>query len=353
MTHRQPPLLVVLLAPLLALTGCDLVFGVGSPTLQEPLGGGGSSGGLGGQGGDGGDGGTVGSGGSQDVCVGVSCPSSNPCVAGACDATGECQYGPWDRGEPEQQVGDCKVRSCADGLIGLEADPSDPPEETANPCTTYVCEDMEPLLQNLDGAACNDSGVCFDGLCNQCFEASECGTDTSCVSFECDVSCSAQYAPYGTDVPELEFDGDCKNFVCDGVSEAPVTEPDPTDPFDDGNDCTDDVCVGSEPQNQPRPAATDCAEGVCDGQGHCVECVEDAQCEGDLSGFRCLSDYRCGCLASDDCRGPIGKLCLSDGICGCKADSDCPDPQFKRCNKELARCEDPLAPTELPEDTAP
>jgi hypothetical protein len=62
-----------------------------------------------------------------------------------------------------------------------------------------------------------------------------------------------------------------------------VTEPDPDDVRNDGNECTDDLCAGTTPAHAPLPADTPCGkEGLlkCDDTGKCKGCMDDASCQG-------------------------------------------------------------------------
>ncbi len=54
-------------------------------------------------------------------------------------------------------------------------------------------------------------------------------------------------------------------------------------PVDDGNACTDDVCVNGVPTHTNSVVGTVCTDGGtrCDGQGACVECVQASDCSGE------------------------------------------------------------------------
>jgi hypothetical protein len=128
--------------------------------------------------------------------------------------------------------------------------------------------------------------------------------------------------------------GNCKTTQCDGEgNEAPPLE-DPTDTYDDGNKCTQDVCIGGVPTLENVAKGTACFGGICDGKGACVDCIDDAVCNSPqfcLEGLcvppTCVengmkdgpeTDVDCGggCLPCDD-----GKACgngahCKSGLCG-------------------------------------
>lgn len=53
-------------------------------------------------------------------------------------------------------------------------------------------------------------------------------------------------------------------------------------PVDDGNECTDDLCLHGAPANPAKALGTTCTHGgtKCDGQGACVACLEASDCAG-------------------------------------------------------------------------
>jgi hypothetical protein len=74
--------------------------------------------------------------------------------------------------------------------------------------------------------------------------------------------------------------GDCALAIC--VVGATQIIVDDTDVFDDGFECTDDLCnqgVASNPvRDAGEPCDGPCDEQVCDGLGACVECTVDDHC---------------------------------------------------------------------------
>ena len=65
--------------------------------------------------------------------------------------------------------------------------------------------------------------------------------------------------------------------------------------IDDGNPCTRDLCSQGTPSNPFSDAETTCPSGVCDGQGHCVACVSNADCgtNGPCATFTCSAGHTC------------------------------------------------------------
>ncbi len=108
----------------------------------------------------------------------------------------------------------------------------------------------------------------------------------------------------------------------------------PCVPTDDMKECTDDVCnADGTTAHNPKTAGDACTEGggaVCDGNGNCVGCLQDANCTTpqvcDTTTNACVdptctdvkldgdeTDVDCGGLVCDPCID--GKLCLVAGDC--------------------------------------
>lgn len=108
-----------------------------------------------------------------------------------------------------------------------------------------------------------------------CATAADCPTPKEpCLVAACPAgACAVEVAPARA-VPAEQPAGDCKQLVCDGRGQA-ITRDDPADtPLDDGNDCTEERCVGAEPEHAPLAAGTPCGQGgVCNGGILCGVCV--------------------------------------------------------------------------------
>jgi hypothetical protein len=162
-----------------------------------------------------------------------------------------------------------------------------------------------------------------------CKVATDCpGTDDdcqqrTCTAGVCDVSFTANGTPTTT-----QTTGDCQKSLCDGAGNASVVNDD-TDPLVDGDPCTDDVCTAGVPSNPPAAAKTPCSSGtatMCDGAGHCVECLASTDCtSGICTANVCLSavcsdNVKNGNETDVDCGGAClpcadGKVCAAAADC--------------------------------------
>ena len=163
--------------------------------------------------------------------------------------------------------------------------------------------------------------------------------------------------------------GDCQEVHCLPTGEV-ITVTDPGDVYNDGEQCTMDICDETVPRNDAWEDGTPCPEssfGVCHG-GECVQCWDGDHMNNCLAGYGCdgsvcvplhcvndlldggETDYDCGGGACRPC--PPGHHCAMDadcrdGICTmgfCKAPTcsdgvhndaetgiDCGAPSCPRC----------------------
>ena len=203
-----------------------------------------------------------------------------------------------------------------------------------------------------------------------CTTSAQCpGVDTDCRTRSCAAgACGFTNAPAGK-ATSTQSAGDCKASVCDGMGVTTVQNDD-ADILDDGNDCTDDVCTSGAPTNTPKAAGVTCTGGgkVCDGASKCVECVDNAGCDGGVcSANKCVpascldqeknageTDVDCGgnecnpcadgkiCVAGTDCLDTIcaaGKCakatCTDTAKNGAETDIDCGGGACKGCGPDL------------------
>lgn len=167
----------------------------------------------------------------------------------------------------------------------------------------------------------------------QCAIPTDCpSAGNSCFLRSCEGGvCKVSEAPAGTEVAS-QIDGDCQVVVCSAEG-APENTADPNDISPDGKECTTDACTADGPMNTPSGPGTPCSTGVCDGNGACVECIDQAQCGGQICvGNQCVpatcgdgtkngdeTDTDCGggtcppCGVGDDCQE--GSDCTSK-VCG-------------------------------------
>ena len=92
-------------------------------------------------------------------------------------------------------------------------------------------------------------------------------------------------------------------------------------PVDDKKECTDDVCdANGMPVSNPKTAGDACTEGggsVCDGNGNCVECLQDANCTAPQ--------------VCDDKNMCVDPTCRDGKLNGSETDQDCGGPDCPAC----------------------
>jgi hypothetical protein len=274
---RRAGLVGVLILAALASWGCTAeqrVFGTGSS-------------GTGGAGGTGSTGGSGGGGPALPCTVPTDCPGKETqCAQRTCDA-GFCgqKFAAHGTHIDAQGVGDCHVIVCdGKGNLDVLVDDSDVPDDD-NPCTKDICANGTPSNPPEPASGACGSGLSCDGNghCTGCQGPESCpGLDTECEQRSCTSgTCGFLYAPSGTSAT-AQMPGDCKKNVCNGLGHISVVF-DATDAPDSGNECIIDGCSMGTPVTSPKAAGGVCAETggvVCDGAGHCVECLVATSCPG-------------------------------------------------------------------------
>jgi hypothetical protein len=235
---------------------------------------------------------------------GTKCDASGNCVqcfqASDCGANTACKSFTCDLGVCNQHnvtlgtvvnnpvTGDCRSDQC-DGNGNVTAgavDNTDVPADDGKQCTTDTCSAGTPVHTPVaQGTSCTQNGgtKCDSaGNCVQCFQASDCGTDTACKTFTCNAGvCGSNNVAAGT-VVNNAVAGDCHSDQCDGNGNITTNAVDNNDkPADDGNQCTLDNCNAGTPQHPPAPQGTSCNQNggtVCNGAGVCGTCTQDADC---------------------------------------------------------------------------
>ncbi|UQA59082.1 hypothetical protein [Polyangium aurulentum] len=169
------------------------------------------------------------------------------------------------------------------------------------------------------GAGGNGGG---GGELPECMEKADCtGSDTFCGEVTCtNGTCGVNpLQPAGTVLPSQLY-GDCSEKQCDAMG-AVVSAPKDDDAYNDGNECTVEMCAGGMLMQTAKAQGEACAGGVCDGAGKCVGCLSDAECglnkciEG-----KCVPET-CGNMMKDltetdvDCGGPACAPCADGLLC--------------------------------------
>jgi hypothetical protein len=267
--------------------GCTQDFGQfepdGSAGASGPTSGIGASGanGVGAGPGTGGEG----AGPPGDCTTDGECADANVCNTDACE-NGSCVYtkladGPQPGGT--DLPNDCHDPICSNGVAGNAPDDTEDANDN-NDCTTDSCANgVKVNMPVASGAPCA-AGTCnASGQCVGCNLPSDCGAETFCQAWACDNEvCMSNPTANDTPLPSnQQAPGDCQELACDGAGSTKSVTDNGDVPGGDGNQCTAEVCVGGTPQHPPQAPGTPCdGDGVCNGSGQCVECVEDDDCDG-------------------------------------------------------------------------
>ncbi|NUQ73069.1 MAG: hypothetical protein HUU21_05895 [Polyangiaceae bacterium] len=147
---------------------------------------------------------------------------------------------------------------------------------------------------------------------------------------------------------DSQLPGDCKHLWCDGQGHI-VAIDDAGDIYNDGAECTVDVCEEGAPTTVPYLNSAVCPEsgnGICHNNA-CVECINDmVPCAAGLAcdGGTCVSAH---CVNNQweqalgetamDCGGPC--LPCENGS-ACKVNADCQDNVCKAGQCQTPTCSD-------------
>lgn len=170
------------------------------------------------------------------------------------------------------------------------------------------------------GGGCIALGYDFDKQPPvSCSAASDCPGSVECGSPACEQgACTILNALAAGEAPPGQAIGDCKRVTCDGKGNA-VAEIDEEDTPNDGNECTDDLCVQGSPTNRPSDAGEKCGAGAmtaCNGVGACAGCATDTDCGTNTA---CVT-WTCG--ADQTCQrklSPLGTVADNPLTGDCKA----------------------------------
>ncbi|WP_438004698.1 hypothetical protein WME89_38945 [Sorangium sp. So ce321] len=251
----------------------------------------------------------------------ASCSGDAPWLGGYCDTDADCHTGYQDVPGAVCTGSRCV---CVDPDTHICCLPS----ESSNPDCPLACRPCPECAPGTEGCA-PDGGV--DAGCRSDAEcpgppSSACGAGR-CVEGACDVEIHP--GPIAS-----QRKGDCRRVECTTAGEL-VEIDDPSDVYDDGEQCTYDSCGASGPINMLVLAGVVCPdtrEGICHG-GTCVACyAADPTMNNCPSGMAC-DDVLCvpaHCTndavdaalgeAARDCGGPcrpciIGEACRSSADC--------------------------------------
>jgi len=208
----------------------------------------------------------------------------------------------------------------------------------------------------------------------ECMTASDCknnGDANFCGAPACESGKCVRKAlqPVGTPLPSQTY-GDCVEKQCDPNGDIVDANKD-DDIFNDGQECTEDVCMNGVLMHSPSVQGTLCISGgVCNDMGSCVQCIEGVQ--GCTGGFICIGnvcagpkcnnatkdpgegDVDCGgnCPKCDDAKSCTLPAQCKSGICTanqCAAPS-CNDtvPNGKETGVDCGGGECPACPTDSP-----
>ena len=143
-------------------------------------------------------------------------------------------------------------------------------------CTLNVAGRGDPFEQGTGGTGGTGGG---DGI--PCSSDASCEDDTPCANWKCSTTgfCEVSFAADGTPIAG-SIVGDCREIVC-GPGGTEILRDDDDDIFDDGNDCTEDLCADGVPQHPPVDDGDACGvagEGLYCSGGVCVGCEMADQC---------------------------------------------------------------------------
>ncbi|MCB9729663.1 MAG: hypothetical protein H6744_05160 [Deltaproteobacteria bacterium] len=250
------------------------------------------------------------------VCTGTQgavCDDGNPCTDDVCAPDKGCvfknNFALCEDGDPCTAPDSCVAGVCQPG----EAACSD-----GNPCTVDACDPVSGACSHMatDSVPCSDGsectfgdhcevGVCIPGTLDGCNDGNQC-TDDLCVDGTTCTHAPASGTPCGDGEPCTGPDA-CEDGEC--VAGPPID-------CDDGNDCTDEFCDASigcvVTPSAPKPCEDQnlcTTKGMCDGGGGCtptafLDCDDGKLCTVDT----CKPDSGCD-------HNPIGGPCDDGDAC--------------------------------------
>lgn len=208
----------------------------------------------------------------------------------------------------------------------------------------------------ISSAQATSTGVTGTGAGPTCSSPADCpSSPNACQMATCAMgACGFEPLPAGVALP-TQVSGDCQRIECDGAG-SPVSVTDDGDVPDDGDACTQDLCVNGIPSNPTEPAGTPCGINLaCDANGACAGCTSAAQCPGvddDCQQRTCVAGA-CGfdfTLAGVPVTAQVDADCLvvvCDGAGGTFAEPDAldwPSDDGNACTAEVCNAGQPEHP---------
>jgi hypothetical protein len=261
------------------------------------------------------------------------CLPSTECKLAVCDmVTNSCIESDVINGEP---CGLNDSLSCVEGICtGCSNDTEC--RDVNNSCdistcnlTSQVCENQSRPLNSACLMALGGDGFCSsEGACVSCNEHSQCSDGSDCQDAVCNNhQCGQESVPNGEScgVGGMQqcVDGTC---VCINNEDCSAEE------------CYEPHCSSGTCDSTPSVMRTVCNDGntgngvsdVCDGEGSCVDCLNNSDCETPTTchEIQCTINHTCQeSLATDGTpctqSGGVDGFCVS-GICqSCAQPSDC------------------------------
>jgi hypothetical protein len=196
-------------------------------------------------------------------------------------------------------------------------------------CELFASVDRDEIPRDggAGGGAASSSSTGTVDAGGPCITPMDCpGADTDCAFLTCRGGrCGEGFVASGTPTT-TQVVGDCKRSVCDGKGGEALIEDDTNVPAG-GNPCAQALCVFGAPESLPLPVGTACDAGgtVCDGAGHCVACILDAQCAAggvciNNACNLCFDGKKDGAETDVDCGGPVCVPCAVGKTCDVATD---------------------------------
>jgi hypothetical protein len=236
-------------------------------------------------------------------CRQRTCSTPNTCAIPACNAqTASCTTTPKPNDTPcDNDANVCSgVGTCSEGLCRL------------TPGTVLQCNDQNPCTGNPQSGGqdtcdpvtgCNNTPL--NGPHAGCTDANFCNGSETCVAGQCQSGALPCTPPQVCNAQTQQCEGPPP---CQDVSQC----------TDDGNPCTDTVCMSGFCMHQPASPGTNCDDGnlcngvrTCDANGICQQPGPPTDCDDDNP---CTVDA-CNTLTGACINTPTPGCCTTGGQC--------------------------------------